>query len=331
MFKYLVLIIVVMFSYFAFINDVEFTNESIGDIFVISILLCFVLFVVFKFGLHYKIKALNNFTLSFYYSVFEYKKSQKEPSNLSYVESFMEQAEVALSANFDPSLSAATLNLSVPLYSVKNPIVDNLRAKIQEAERIKLEARKLDGKANKLMEETKDILVEREMVKKTSPKGLDGLFKIEHGMAHIIDLTAGEIKDQSYSYVPDYEIITHIAIDNNPFLSSVYKYFKSDDVAGLLNRAPFMIILVGIIGTFSGFYLALDTGGDIKSGASVAIVSSLVGIPVSLFMDYLNTLFPDASRYKKSYDSYKLSLELLFNHEKDLEGTRRDRRRDDRA
>lgn len=331
MFKYLTLSIITLIVYFVFINDVQFTNKSIGTVFVLSILVCFFIFLLFKFGLHYKIKALNNFALSFYYSVFEYKKYQKVPTNLSFLDSYKEQAEVALAANFDHSVSAATLKMSAPLYAVKDHFVDNLRAKIQEAERIKVEARKLNGKADKLLKETNDELVENNIVKKTPTRGLDGLFKIEHGVGHIIDLTAGELKEQSYNHTPDYAIITHIAIDNNPFLSSVYKYFKSDDVAALLHRAPFMIILVGIIGTFAGFYLALAAGGDIKSGASVAIVSSLVGIPVSLAMDYINTLFPDTIRYKQAFNSYKLSLELLFNHEKELEDTRRDRRKSDRA
>ena len=90
-----------------------------------------------------------------------------------------------------------------------------------------------------------------------------------------------------------------------------------------------MIILFGIIGTFAGFYLALNQGGDIKSGAAVAIVSSLVGLPVSLFMDYINTLFPDKSRYQQAFERYKVSLEILFNHEKDLDGIRQDRRKND--
>lgn len=331
MFKYLILVTVSIISYFSFISEIKFTNELIGDLFVVAILLCFVVFLIFKFGLHYKIKALNNFTLSFYYSVFEYKKYQKIASNLSFFDSYKEQAEVALSANFDPAVTEATLNISTPRYAGNDHFVDNLRAKIQEAERIKVEARKLNGKADKILKETNEEMVEKDIVKKSSGKGLDGLFKVENGIAHIIDLTAGEIKEQNYSQTPDYEIITHIAIDNNLFLSSVYKYFKSDNVAALLQRAPFMIILIGIIGTFSGFFLALNAGGDIKSGAAVAIISSLFGIPVSLAMDYINTLYPDSSRYKQAFNSYKLSLELLFNHEKELEGSRRNRRKDDRA
>ena len=89
-----------------------------------------------------------------------------------------------------------------------------------------------------------------------------------------------------------------------------------------------MIILLGIIGTFAGFYLALGQGGDIKSGAAVAIVSSLVGLPVSLLMDYINTLFPDRSRYQHSFNKYRESLEILFNHERDLNRAGRNRRKD---
>ena len=89
-----------------------------------------------------------------------------------------------------------------------------------------------------------------------------------------------------------------------------------------------MIILLGIIGTFAGFYLALGQGGDIKSGAAVAIVSSLVGLPVSLIMDYINTLYPDKSRYQQAFNKYKESLEILFNHEKEINSAGRDRRQD---
>ena len=187
MFKYLVLITISIIFYFLFMSDMKFTNELIGDLFVVAIMLSFLVFLIFKFGLHYKIKALNNFTLSFYYSVFEYKKYQKTPSDLSFFDSYMEQAEVALSANFDPAITEATLNISTPRYADTDHFVDNLRAKIQEAERIKVEARKLNGKADKILKETNEEMVEKEIVKKSSNKGLDGLFKIENGIAHIIN------------------------------------------------------------------------------------------------------------------------------------------------
>ena len=70
-------------------------------------------------------------------------------------------------------------------------------------------------------------------------------------------------------------------------------------------------------------------GGDIKSGAAVAIISSLVGLPISLLMDYINTLFPDSSRYQQAFNKYKVSLEILFNHEQELDNIRQDRRKSD--
>jgi len=327
MFKYILFVILVAVSYFFYFYDVVLTNQLIGRLFVVSILGCLFLFLIFKFGLHYKISALNRFVVSFYYSIFEYKKAQKKPSGLNYMNSVREQAEVALIANFDPTLATAALKIPVSLYSGKDPLLGKLRAKIKEAERIKLKARQLDGKAEVLLGKTKDLLVEKDLAEKTPPSRLDAMFDIENGVAHIVDLTVDEIKDQSYGYTPDYEIITRISLDNNPYFSTTYKCFDSEDVAAVLFRAPFMIILLGIIGTFAGFYLALDQGGDIKSGAGVAIVSSLVGLPVSLFMDYINTLFPDKSRYQQAFDKYKVSLEILFNHERVLDSIGRNRRK----
>jgi len=328
MFKYVFLTVLAVISYVIFVYDAVFTNELIGQLFVGGILACFGIFLLFKFGLHYKINALNRFALSFYYCVFEYKKAQKVPSGLSYGNSVREQGDVALTVNFDPTLPTAALKIPASLYSGKDPFLEKLRAKIKEAEKIKLKARQLHRKGTVMLEKTKDELVEKHLAEKTHPAPLVEAFDIENGVAHIVDVTVDEVKEQSYEDTPDYDIVTRIAFDNSPYFSSTFKHFDSEDVLAILYRAPFMIILVGIIGTFAGFYLALGQGGDIKSGAAVAIVSSLVGLPVSLLMDYINTLYPDKSRYQQAFNKYKESLEILFNHEKELASVGRDRRKD---
>jgi len=327
MFKYIFIAILAAVAYFVFYFDVVLTNQLIGTLFVSGILGCLLVFVIFKFGLHYKINALNRFSLSFYFSVFEYKKAQKTPSGLRYAKSVREQGDVALAVNFDPTLSTAALKIPASLYSGKDPFLDMLRAKIKEAETIKLKARQLDGKATVMLEKTKDLLVEKDLAEKAPPPRLVGMFDIENGVAHIVDVTVDELKEQGYGDTPDYDIITRIAFDNSPYFANTFKYFDSEDVLAVLFRAPFMIILLGIIGTFAGFYLALGQGGDIKSGAAVAIVSSLVGLPVSLLMDYINTLYPDKSRYQQAFNKYKESLEILFNHERELDSIGQNRRK----
>ena len=329
MFKYIFFTVLAAFSYFIFFYDAAaLTNEFIGQLFVSGILACLAVFLVFKFGLHYKINALNRFSLSFYFSVFEYKKAQKVPSGISYAQSVREQGDVALAVSFDPTLPTSALKIPASLYSGKDPFLDKLRAKIKAAEKLKLEARQLDGKATVMLEKTKDMLVENNLAETTTSAGLVEAFDIENGVAHIVNVTVDEIEDHDYRDTPDYDIITRIAFDNSPYFSTTFRYFDSEDVLAILYRAPFMIILLGIIGTFAGFYLALGQGGDIKSGAAVAIVSSLVGLPVSLLMDYINTLFPDKSRYQQAFNKYKESLEILFNHEKELNSLERDRRKD---
>ncbi len=330
MFKYIFLALLAAAVYFLFVFDSQLTNQMIGRLFIGSILGCFVLFLFFKFGLHYRIASLNRFATAFYYAVFEYKKVQTTPSDLSYVESVREQTEVALAANFDPKLSTAQFKIPVSLYSGKDPYLEELRAKIKAAEKLKLNARKLDTQANIMLEKTQEDLVEKNLVSGETPKLLDRTFGMVDGVAAIIDLTTNELKDQGYGHAPDYEIITRIALDRNPHFSTTYKFFESEDIASVLSRAPFMIILVGIIGTFAGFYLALNQGGDLKSGAAVAIVSSLVGLPTSLLMEYINTLFPDQSRYLRAFHTYKVALELLFNHEQELSCIRQDRRQEDK-
>ncbi len=324
MFKYVFLVFSAAAVYFLFFFEMQLTNQIIGRFFIGSIFFCFVVFCIFKFGLHYKIASLNRFATAFYYAVFEYKKVQTTPSDLPFVDSVREQTEVALAANFDPMLSASKLAIPVSLYSGKDRYLEELRAKIKAAEELKLNARKLDTKANILLEKTQEDLVEKKLVSGEKPKLLDRWFDMVNGVAAIIDLTTNELKDQGYRQAPDYEIISRIALDRNPHFATTYKFFESEDIGGLLGRAPFMIILLGIIGTFAGFYLALSQGGDIKAGASVAIVSSLVGLPTSLVMEYINTLFPDQGRYQRAFHTYKVALEMLFNHEQELSAIRQD-------
>lgn len=331
MFKYFFLIIVSLTAVALAYSDVVLTNKQIGTVFIGGIIGVFFIFLFFKFGVHYKIKALNKFTMAFYYSVFEYKKkSQKSLRAISFANSVREQAEVAMSANFDPNVAALAMKVPVSMYTKDASYLPVLRARIKEAERLKLEARELEGQAKKLIAETEDILDDKKIAQKPKKASrLDRMFDIQEGVENMISLTVDEINEQDYSAPPDYEIITHVALDNNPYFSNVYKFFSTENIAAIINRSPFMVILIGIIGTFAGFYLALSEGGDIKAGAAVAIVSSLVGLPVSLAIDYINTLYPDRERYQQAFSRYKLSLEILFNYEKDRYPNREGRRRGD--
>lgn len=330
MFKYVFVAILVAAVYLVFFVDLQLTNEMIGKLFVGGIGACLFVFLLFKFGLHYKIASLHRFATAFYYAVFEYKKVQTTPSDLAFVDSVRQQAEVALAANFDPTLSTGQLAIPVSLYSGKDPYLEELRAKIKEAEKLKLNAHKLDTQANILLEKTQDDLVEKNLVTGEQPKLLDRWFEMVEGTEAIIELTTNEVKDQGYGQAPDYEMISRIALDRNPHFSTTYRFFDSEAIAAVLARAPFMIILIGIIGTFAGFYLALGHGGDIKSGAAVAIVSSLVGLPTALLMEYINTLYPDQDRYQRAFNTYKVAMELLFIHEQELSSIRQDRRREDK-
>ena len=104
MFKYVFSLILAVIFYFVFLFDTVLTNEVIGSLFVTGILGCLVVFLLFKFGLHYKIMGLNRFANAFYYSVFEYKKAQVSPLRaVLYGQCEGTDAEAALAANFDPT------------------------------------------------------------------------------------------------------------------------------------------------------------------------------------------------------------------------------------
>ena len=59
MFKYVFVVILAAAVYFLFFFDMQLTNQMIGNLFIGGISACFVVFGLFKFGLHYKIASLN--------------------------------------------------------------------------------------------------------------------------------------------------------------------------------------------------------------------------------------------------------------------------------
>ncbi len=82
MFKYVFSLLLAVIFFFVFLFDVALTNEVIGRLFVTGILGCLIVFLLFKFGLHYKIMGLNRFANAFYYSVFESDRPGTWPTGL---------------------------------------------------------------------------------------------------------------------------------------------------------------------------------------------------------------------------------------------------------
>jgi len=57
MFKYVFSAILAVIVSITFVFDIELTNATIGSLFVAGILGCLVVFLLFKFGLHYRVDA----------------------------------------------------------------------------------------------------------------------------------------------------------------------------------------------------------------------------------------------------------------------------------
>ncbi len=126
--------------------------------------------------------------------------------------------------------------------SGKDLYLEELRAKIKEAERLKLQSHQLDTQANILLEKTQEDLVEKNLVTGEQPKLFDRWFDMVEGTEAIIELTTNKVKDQGYGQAPDYEMISRIALDRNPHFCTTYRVFESEAISGILARARFMII-----------------------------------------------------------------------------------------
>ena len=76
--------------------------------------------------------------------------------------------------------------------------------------------------------------------------------------------------------------------------------------------------MFGILGTFVGFFLALQSGEELKDGVSIAMVSSIVGMTLAVIFLIIEKTYTDEETAMSSVDIYKDSLELIWVNSKEL-------------
>ncbi len=91
-----------------------------------------------------------------------------------------------------------------------------------------------------------------------------------------------------------------------------------DSANSLLKSWSEILVMFGILGTFVGFFLALQSGEELKDGVSIAMVSSIVGMTLAVIFLIIEKTYTDEETAMSSVDIYKDSLELIWVNSKEL-------------
>ncbi|MBF0287286.1 MAG: hypothetical protein HQM14_05655 [SAR324 cluster bacterium] len=147
----------------------------------------------------------------------------------------------------------------------------------------------------------------------------DEKFAVEQGIQKIIDNTLEQTMYYKLSQdAPNFLNIASYAFTYNPYFQKIWRSLTVDTANSLLKTWHEIIVMLGILGTFIGFFLAFQSGGDLKAGVSIAITSSIVGLTLGIGFMLIEKSFTDDETSMNSVEIFKDSLELIWNNSKAL-------------
>ncbi|MBT7153763.1 MAG: hypothetical protein HN945_15105 [Deltaproteobacteria bacterium] len=148
---------------------------------------------------------------------------------------------------------------------------------------------------------------------------LDKRYHIDDGIQKIIDNTLSQAMYYHYDHSkPNFLNIAGYSISNNPFFKKVWLGLSTDIADSLLRTWHEIIVMIGILGTFIGFFISFQSGGNLKLGVGVAITSSIVGMSLGIIFMMIEKSTPDEDMSMNSLEMLSNSLEIIWNNSKAL-------------
>lgn len=148
---------------------------------------------------------------------------------------------------------------------------------------------------------------------------LDRRYHIDEGIQKIIDNTLAQSVYYNYEHSkPNFLNIAGYSITNNPIFKKVWLGLSTDIANSLLRTWHEIIVMIGILGTFIGFFISFQSGGNLKLGVGVAITSSIVGMSLGILFMIIEKATPDEDISISSLEMLSTSLELIWNNSKTL-------------
>jgi hypothetical protein len=169
----------------------------------------------------------------------------------------------------------------------------------------------------------------------------DRVFLIQDGIIRLIDDFLQHIRylKKNSGHQPDFHEISNSVFGSNPIFNRVLGIFSLSRTNDVLNILPSIFIVGGIFGTFLGIMKALPelTAMDITNAEaskvvidnflikiSFALSTSILGIVLSIFMSFMNTLLSPTNTYVEIVDAFNSASEILWNKSESNEVNRRD-------
>ncbi len=148
---------------------------------------------------------------------------------------------------------------------------------------------------------------------------MDKRYKIDDGIQKIVDNTLSQAMYYHFDHSkPKFLNIAGYSISNNPIFKKVWLGLSTDIANSLLRTWHEIIVMIGILGTFIGFFISFQSGGNLKLGVGVAITSSIVGMSLGILFMILEKSTPDEDISMSSLEMLSNSLELIWNNSKAL-------------
>lgn len=148
---------------------------------------------------------------------------------------------------------------------------------------------------------------------------MDQRYHIDDGIQKIVDNTLSQAMYYHYDHSkPNFLNIAGYSISNNPIFKKVWLGLSTDIANSLLRTWHEIIVMIGILGTFIGFFISFQSGGNLKLGVGVAITSSIVGMSLGILFMLLEKSTPDEDISMSSLEMLSNSLELIWNNSKAL-------------
>lgn len=162
----------------------------------------------------------------------------------------------------------------------------------------------------------------------------DRTFMIQDGITRLIDdfLKQARYLRKDSGQQPNFHELTSNIFGSNPVFNRILGIFSTSRSNDILNILPGIFIVIGIFGTFLGIMKALPelTGVDVTNAVtskavidgflikiSFALSTSILGIILSISMSFINTLLSPESTYVEIIDTFKSTMELLWNKSDD--------------
>jgi len=169
----------------------------------------------------------------------------------------------------------------------------------------------------------------------------DRVFLIQDGIIRLIDDFLQHIRylKKNSGHQPDFHEISNSVFGSNPIFNRVLGIFSLSRTNDVLNILPSIFIVGGIFGTFLGIMKALPelTAMDITNAEaskvvidnflikiSFALSTSILGIVLSIFMSFMNTLLSPTNTYVEIVDAFNSASEILWNKSENNEVDKRD-------